>query len=93
MSDLKNYIQIDKVTGATQFNVNYVVENLGSDSYFKDPAFVKEFVLYVNSPESLSIRNGLISKLGTVSEIPYKYMKGGQEFTGTVKIVIEAVST
>lgn len=93
LSDLKNYIQIDKVTGATQFNVNYVGENLGSDSYFKDPAFVKEFVLYVNSPESLSIRNGLISKLGTVSEIPYKYMKGGQEFTGTVKIVIEAVST
>jgi len=92
MSKLKNYILPSEVPGTWKFNTNYVIENLGSDSYFKNSGISKEFVLYINSPQSLTIKNSLISQLGDASEIPYKYTKGGQEYTGMVKITIEAVN-
>lgn len=92
MPKLKNYILPGEVPGTWKFNTNYAIENLESDFYFKDSGISKEFVLYINSPESSTIKNSLISQLGDASEIPYKYTKSGQEYTGMVKITIEAVS-
>ncbi|WP_094227737.1 hypothetical protein [Methanolobus psychrotolerans] len=94
MSKLKNYIGPNKVTGELEFNTNYVTDKFGDNSYFKDTTINKEFVLYINSPDSAAVKQNLISQLGGLSEVPYKYIDPdtGNTISSTVKITIEAVS-
>jgi Holliday junction resolvase-like predicted endonuclease len=88
VSNLRNYLTIDKTTNTvTGFNVNYATQKLG-DSYFTDPNINKQFILYINSPESASIA----SKLDLPASVPYSFKKGTTTYSGNVEIIVKAVN-
>ncbi|WP_094227739.1 hypothetical protein [Methanolobus psychrotolerans] len=92
LSNVKNYIKRNDITGELEFNLNYARKEIG-DEYLKNPSIQKEFVLYINGPDSAAIKTSLISQLGGLSEVPYKYKDAlGQDVTEYVKITIKAVS-
>jgi hypothetical protein len=87
VSNLRNYLITDKTTGAISgYNANYAVMEGLQESYFTDPTITKQFILYINSPESTAIK----SKLDLPASVPYKYTKGGIDYTGTVQIIVMA---
>jgi len=91
-ADLWNYIKLDQQGNPVSFNVNYAIQSLGED-YFKNPNIQKEFVLYINSPESTAIRK----HLNLPTSLPYSFKSkvqgtSGQEFTGVVSISCIAVN-
>ncbi len=91
-SNLKNYIKTDKNGVVTKFNADYVIKDLGED-YFKDSNIQKQFVLYLNGPNSQAIKNSL----NLPASLPYEFTSKnpetkGQYFQGTVEIVIKAVN-
>ncbi len=91
-SDLWNYIKFDQQGNPVSFNVNYAILSLGED-YFKNPSIQKEFVLYINSPESTAIMNHL--NLPERLSYSFKSRVGdtkGQIFTGEVVIRCMAVN-
>ncbi|MFA4876312.1 MAG: PEGA domain-containing protein [Methanoregula sp.] len=88
-SNLRNYLIINRETGAvTGFNVNYAILQKLDESYFTDPNINKQFILYINSPESTVIKN----KLNLPASVPYKYTKSGVDYSGTVQVTVLAVS-
>lgn len=93
VTDLRNYLKTDKTTGAiTEFNMNYVLKHL-DESYLTDTTTTKQFILYINSPESASIA----SKLNLPTSVPYKFTSKfgptqGQEISGTMQIVVKTVN-
>ncbi|WP_321429450.1 DUF4114 domain-containing protein [uncultured Methanolobus sp.] len=88
LSKLKNYITPNKVTGELEFNFNYARGKLG-DEHLKDSSIQKEFVLYINSPESETIKQAL----DLPSSVQYSYKdRLGQMITETVTITVKTVS-
>jgi len=70
------------------YNVEYSIKELGED-YFKDSNINKQFVLYLNGPNSQSIKNSL----NLPSSVPYKFKDSDEILqTGTVDIVVMAVN-
>ena len=87
VSNLRNYLITDKTTGAiTGYNAQYAVLEGLPESYFTDPTINKQFILYINSPESTAIK----SKLNLPASVPYKYTKGSIDYTGTVQVIVMA---
>ena len=85
-SNLKNYIKTDKNGVVTQFNADYAVKDLGDD--FLNPNYQKQFVLYLNGPNSQAIK----SSLNLPASLPYELTRGGQELSGTIDIIVMAVN-
>lgn len=90
--DIKNYIKTDSNGVLKKFNVKYSVNELGED-YLKDKSVQKRFLLYLNGPNSQTIKNSL----NLPASVPYKFKSKdikteGQIFEGTVEIVIKAVN-
>lgn len=85
-SDIENYIKPDEITGDLVFNADYVVKDLGDD--FLNPNYQKQFVLYLNGPNSQAIK----SSLNLPASLPYELTRGGQELSGTIDIIVMAVN-
>lgn len=88
--DLRNYIKKDELTDALEFNVKYSANHIGKD-YFdsnKNPNLRKQFILYLNGPNSQAIKDGL----NLPSRLPYNYKTRTEEFSGTIDIVVRAVN-
>jgi len=90
-ADLKNYIKLDQQGNPVSFNANYAILSLGED-YFKNPNIQKEFVLYINSPESTAIRNHLNLDPDLILPYVFKAKDGSGWHSGTVKITVTAVN-
>ena len=89
VSRLKNYIKTDKNTNEiTGFNVNYALLQGLDESYFTNPNINKEFILYINSPESSAIA----SKLDLPASLPYNIKIDGEPYSGFVDIIVVAVN-
>jgi len=88
LSKLKNYIKPNTATGDLEFNLNYAQKEIG-DAYLKNPSIQKEFVLYVNSPTSGTIKQAL----NLPESVPYNYLDdNGQKIIENVKITVISVS-
>ncbi len=87
LANLDRYIKPNKLTGALEFNADYVIKDIGED-YFKNAA-TKQFVLYLNGPNSQAIKNSL----NLPASLPYKFTDSDEIIrTGTVDIVVMAVN-
>lgn len=92
LANLDRYIKPSKLTGAIEFNAEYVIKELGED-YFKNTATKKQFVLYLNVPNSQAIKNSL----NLPASFSYEFISKnpatkGQTFTGTIDIIVMAVN-
>lgn len=87
LANLDRYIKPNKV-GALEFNAAYVMKDISED-YFKNAA-TKQFVLYLNGPNSLDI----MKNLNLPSKLPYEYInpKTNERFSGTIDIIVMAVN-
>ncbi len=78
----------------TAFDMNYILKYtpesalIGSSSPFKDSTVIKQFEVYINGPNSESIRTRLMQNLP--SSLPYTFTHEGATYTGTVNINIIA---
>ena len=84
--DIKNYVVPDDITGDLVFNADYAVNNLGDD--FLNSKYQKQFVLYLNGPNSKAIKNSL----NLPASVPYEYKTRTKEFSGTIEIIVMAVN-
>lgn len=87
VKDIKNYVKTDKNGVVTNFNADYAIGELGED-YFKNLKIQKQFVLYLNGPNSQTIKNSL----NLPASLPYKFTSGGKDIRGTIEIVVMAVN-
>jgi len=74
------------------YNADYAIKELGEDC-FKDSNIQKQFVLYLNGPNSQAIKNSL----NLPSSVPYEFTSKnpetkGQYFQGTIEIIVKAVN-
>lgn len=90
-SDLWNYIKFDQQGNPASFNVNYVTNSLGEDFFKEQSTVSKEFVLYINSPESTAIKNHL--NFNPDLRLWYEFTDSdGLSHVGSVKITVTAVN-
>lgn len=89
-SNLKNYLVLDNSGQITGYNVNYALLQGLPESYFTDPNINKQFILYINSPESAAIK----TKLNLPASVPYsiKNSQTNQEVKGSVNIIVMAAN-
>lgn len=90
--DIKNYIKTDANGVIKEFNVKYTIKELG-ENYFKDASTNKQFILYMNGPNSQAIKNSL----NLPASLPYEFSSKnpetpGQIIKGTIDIVVTAVN-
>ena len=86
--DIKNYVVPDDITGDLVFNADYATLHLGDD--FLNSKYQKQFVLYLNGPNSQAIKNSL----NLPTSVPYEYTNSATEetVTGVVEIIVLAVN-
>jgi len=87
LGNLDRYIKPNKLTGALEFNGDYVIKDIGED-YFKNPSIKKQFLLYLNGPNSQAIKNSL----NLPASLPYEFTRGTEKIKGTIEIVVIAVN-
>ena len=81
-------VRLDNNGQITGYNVKYALLQGLPENYFTDSTITKQFILYINSPESTAIK----SKLNLPTSVPYKYSKAGVDYTGTVQVIVMAVN-
>ncbi|MBN2845681.1 MAG: hypothetical protein JXQ25_06840, partial [Deltaproteobacteria bacterium] len=90
ISKLSRFLVIDKDGKVTGFNMNYISNHL-DESYIINQEIKKEFVLYINSPESPYIADKLKHQLPESLPFTYRNQVTEEEITGTIQITVIAV--
>lgn len=84
----KNYLIINDNGVIKGFNAKYAIKDI-SENYFKDPSTQKQFILYLNGPNSQAIKNSL----NLPASLPYEFKDSNYIIRkGTVDIVVMAVN-
>ena len=88
LKNIENYVKPNEITGALEFNANYVKREL--EDYLIDTTIKKkQFILYLNGPNSQAIKNSL----NLPTSLPYKFKDSNDIIrTGTVDVVVMAVN-